>query len=224
MAIFEYVDGLENKYLQSVNLDALQKETGLTLQQLAALAKVGPKVIYKWRYLHKDGSRPDYNTIIRLLQKGATVETLFGVDYNGPIKNGFKILPELASKPEFLKGQEEALKDFEERIERRVIEKLKENGIINDQNEKNNFVFDCEKFLERKSWTIENLAEKLEISSATVLNWKNGRSFPKIETLLKLIDLGATIDELFGHDYAMKLASNTSEAYKPEIKKRVSKK
>ena len=135
MAIFEYVDGLENKYLQSVNLEALQKETGLTLQQLAALAKVGPKVIYKWRYLHKDGSRPDYNTIIRLLQKGATVETLFGVDYNGPIKNGFKILPELASKPEFLKGQEEALKDFEERIERRVIEKLKENGIINDQNE-----------------------------------------------------------------------------------------
>jgi hypothetical protein len=86
--------------------------------------------------LHKDGSRPDYNTIIRLLQKGATVETLFGVDYNGPIKNGFKILPELASKPEFLKGQEEALKDFEERIERRVIEKLKEKGIINDQNEK----------------------------------------------------------------------------------------
>lgn len=89
---------------------------------------------------------------------------------------------------------------------------------------KNNFVFDCEKFLERKSWTIENLAEKLEISSAAVLNWKNGRSFPKIETLLKLIDLGATIDELFGHDYAMKLASNTSEAYKPEIKKRISRK
>ena len=86
------------------------------------------------------------------------------------------------------------------------------------------FVFDCEKLLERKSWTIENLAEKLELSSATVLNWKNGRSLPKIETLLKLIDLGATIDELFGHDYAMKLASNTSEAYKPEIKKRVSKK
>ena len=89
---------------------------------------------------------------------------------------------------------------------------------------KNNFVFDCEKFLERKSWTIENLSEKLELSSATVLNWKNGRSLPKIETLLKLIDLGATIDELFGNDYAMKLASNTSEAYKPEIKKRISRK
>lgn len=89
---------------------------------------------------------------------------------------------------------------------------------------KNDFVFNCENLLNRKNWTIENLAEKLELSSATVLNWKNGRSLPKIETLLKLIDLGATIDELFGLDYAMKLASNTSKAYRPEIKKRISRK
>lgn len=86
------------------------------------------------------------------------------------------------------------------------------------------FVFDCEKFLERKNWSVEELSEKLELSSSAIFNWKNGRSLPKIETLFKFIDLGATIDELFGHDYAMKLASNTSEAYRPEIKKRVSKK
>jgi len=71
----------ENKYLQKVNLEALQKETGLDMKGLADLAGIGPKVVYKWAYLHKDSSRPDYNAIVRLLQKGATVETLFGVDY-----------------------------------------------------------------------------------------------------------------------------------------------
>lgn len=78
------MDGLDNKYLQKVNLEALQKETGLTLAEIAELANIGPKVVYKWRYLHKDGSRPDYNTIVRLLLKGATVETLFGVEYKKP--------------------------------------------------------------------------------------------------------------------------------------------
>ena len=78
------MDGLDNKYLQKVNLEALQKETGLTLAEIAELANIGPKVVYKWRYLHKDGSRPDYNTIVRLLLKGATVETLFGVEYKRP--------------------------------------------------------------------------------------------------------------------------------------------
>lgn len=82
MAIFERMDEPENKYLQKVNLNALQKETGLDLKGLADLAEIGPKVVYKWAYLHKDSSRPDYNAIIRLLLKGATVKTLFGVDYD----------------------------------------------------------------------------------------------------------------------------------------------
>ena len=75
------MDESENKYLQKVNLEALQKETGMTLAELANLAKIGPKVIYKWRYMHKDSSRPDYNAIVRLFEKGASVETLFGVEY-----------------------------------------------------------------------------------------------------------------------------------------------
>ena len=86
------------------------------------------------------------------------------------------------------------------------------------------FVFDCDQFLKRTGFTVKELSEKLGCSSSAILSWKRGDSFPKIEMLAKLIDLGATIFEIFGHEYAMKLASNTSEAYKPEIKKRVSKK
>lgn len=121
MAIFSYMDGLENKYLQKVNLEALQKETGMTLAELASLAQIGPKVIYKWRYMHKDSSRPDYNTIIRLLEKGATVETLFGIEYKGRPCNPIVLdetqfspqMRELFRHPEFVSGMEKALADVE---------------------------------------------------------------------------------------------------------------
>lgn len=75
------MDELENKFLHSINLDALKKETGMTIEEIAKLAGIGPKVVYKWQYMHKDGSRPDFNAIVKLLQAGASTETLFGVDY-----------------------------------------------------------------------------------------------------------------------------------------------
>ena len=71
MAIFRCMSESENKYLQKVNLEALQKETGLDMKGLADLAGIGPKVVYKWAYLHKDSSRPDYNAIVRLLSAHA---------------------------------------------------------------------------------------------------------------------------------------------------------
>lgn len=132
MANFVYMDGLDNKYLQKVNLKALQKETGMTLAELAELAQIGPKVIYKWSYMHKDSSRPDYNAIVRLFQKGATVETLFGVDYKGPVKPpvlGGSLPPEIANDPEHAAGMEWGLKDIEAKIEARVLAKLKAKGI-----------------------------------------------------------------------------------------------
>ncbi|WP_405343600.1 hypothetical protein [Fibrobacter sp.] len=115
MAIFEYMSETENKYLQKVNLETLQKETGLDMKGLADLAGIGPKVVYKWAYLHKDSSRPDYNAIVRLLQKGATVETLFGVDYAAT----HKLAPEpvsAAPSPEFIKAHPELLEGMREQL------------------------------------------------------------------------------------------------------------
>jgi hypothetical protein len=132
MAIFDNMDGLENKYLQKVNLEALQKETGMSLPELAKLAEIGPKVIYKWAYMHKDSSRPTYNALVKLIEKGASVETLFGVEYKGPVKPpviGGQLPPELANNPEFAAGQQRALKDIESKIEARITAKLKAKGI-----------------------------------------------------------------------------------------------
>lgn len=74
------MDDTENKFLHAIDLDELKKETGMSLEELASLAEIGPKVIYKWQYMHKDSSRPSFNAIVRMLQKGATTKTLFGVE------------------------------------------------------------------------------------------------------------------------------------------------
>ena len=103
------MDDMENKFLHKVNLDSLQKETGMDLKELASLAGIGPKVIYKWQYIHKDSSRPDYNAVVRLLEKGATVETLFGVEYRRTVP------AEVAGNPDFLASVERALSNVKAR-------------------------------------------------------------------------------------------------------------
>ena len=124
------MDGLDNKFLQKVNLEALQKETGMTLAELAELAKIGPKVIYKWRYMHKDSSRPDYNAIVRLLEKGATVETLFGVDYK-PKNSAPSIPPELSNDPDFQKGLQQSIDAKVSATVKTELEKiLKQKGLL----------------------------------------------------------------------------------------------
>lgn len=134
LAIFEFMDGLDNKFLQKVNLEALQKETGMSLVELAELAKIGPKVIYKWRYMHKDSSRPDYNAIVRLLEKGATVETLFGVDYkpNKLVQNSApSIPPELSNDPDFQKGLQQSIDAKVSATVKTELEKiLKQKGLL----------------------------------------------------------------------------------------------
>lgn len=109
----------ENKYLQKVNLEALQKETGLDMKGLADLAGIGPKVVYKWAYLHKDSSRPDYNAIVRLLQKGATTKTLFGVD---AATHKPAVPSEIARDSEFQEGLQAAM---DAKIEAKVDAKVK---------------------------------------------------------------------------------------------------
>ncbi|WP_295099310.1 hypothetical protein [uncultured Fibrobacter sp.] len=82
----------------------------MDLKELASLAGIGPKVIYKWQYMHKDSSRPDYNAVVRLLEKGATVETLFGVEYRGR-----SVPAEVSENPDFQAGVVKALADKKSR-------------------------------------------------------------------------------------------------------------
>ena len=94
-----------------------------------------PKGVYNWS---KDksayGTRPSYNDIIRLLQKGATVETLFGVDYKGPVKPpvlGGPLPPEFANDP----AENSSTNSFMETPEFKAklaqsIKELKAKGVI----------------------------------------------------------------------------------------------
>jgi len=68
--------------LHKISIEKLSKDTGLPVEEIAKLAGISEaRNLGKWAQEKPNGSRPNYNAIVRLLQKGATVETLFGVDY-----------------------------------------------------------------------------------------------------------------------------------------------
>lgn len=74
---------MEKDFLHKIDLNSLQKEVKKDLDEIANLVHLkNPKGIYKWSKDQFDyGTRPSFNAIVRLLEHGATVETLFGVDY-----------------------------------------------------------------------------------------------------------------------------------------------
>lgn len=72
---------MENDFLQKVDLTLLQKDTKMSLAQIAELVEINPKAVYKWAYAKDDGgSRPTYNAIRLLKEKGASDKALFGLD------------------------------------------------------------------------------------------------------------------------------------------------
>ncbi|PBC75328.1 hypothetical protein SAMN02745108_02823 [Fibrobacter intestinalis] len=95
---------------RKVNIKAVMSETGLTLEQLAELAEMrNSKAIYKWAYdREKNGIRPTYETLAKLLEAGASVESLFGVNY----KAGEKIIEKELTPDDFMRGLKKALADL----------------------------------------------------------------------------------------------------------------
>ena len=124
MAIFGNMESSDNKYLHNIDLKSLSKETGLNYKELAQLAKIGPKVVYKWHYSHNDSSRPDYNALVRLLQLGATTETLFGVTCKPK-----QTAPAVPS-PDFIAAHPDLLEGLQEQL----IADLKKRGIFSEDN------------------------------------------------------------------------------------------
>ena len=119
MVIFTNMDESENKFLHKINLETLKKETGKTIEEIAKLVGIGPKVVYKWQYMHKDGSRPDFNAVVKLLQAGASTETLFGV--SSKPQQSASVLP-----PEFVKVNPEFVEGFREQL----MEDLMKKGLV----------------------------------------------------------------------------------------------
>jgi transcriptional regulator with XRE-family HTH domain len=54
------------------------------------------------------------------------------------------------------------------------------------------------------------LAKALGINPANVSEWEGGNGFPSYQVIKKLLEMGATVEELFGISYKT-LATNTSK-------------
>jgi transcriptional regulator with XRE-family HTH domain len=113
---------MKNDYLHKISVKELSKDMGLTADEIAKLAGIKTaRNLGKWAQSKPDGSRPNYNAFISLLQNGATVETLFGVNY-AEIHNYVPKLPLEPddspmdyNDPKFIDALEKGLKIIEER-------------------------------------------------------------------------------------------------------------
>lgn len=111
---FAYFYSVDNDFLHKINLELLKKETGLSIEGIGELSQMkNPKGVYNWsKDKANNGTRPSYNAIVRLLENGATVETLFGVDYvrKKPVEPSPP--PHVLNDPEFKESLEDLMVDI----------------------------------------------------------------------------------------------------------------
>lgn len=102
------------EFLHNIDVNALKSELELDVQDIAELAGITENGVYKWAWPKvKNGTRPTYNAILRMLERGATVKTLFGIDY---VEKRKDVLPEIDKgifdSPEFQEGVAKAIEDM----------------------------------------------------------------------------------------------------------------
>jgi len=125
---------VEDSFLHKINLNALKNEVGIDSAEGIGnfLQMKNPKGVYNWA---KDksayGSRPSYNDLVRLLEKGATVETLFGIDYSDRSSAPVTVPPEIMNDPAFREGLQESIKaKVDAVVSEQVTAILKAKGLI----------------------------------------------------------------------------------------------
>lgn len=100
-------------FLHKIDVNALRTELNKDVADIAKLADITENGVFKWSWeKSKNGTRPSYNAIIKLLRAGASVETLFGVDYNRMKKNSAKHEPYDYDSPEFKSAVAKALEEL----------------------------------------------------------------------------------------------------------------
>lgn len=111
---------METEFLHKINVPKLLEETGLDISGLASLLDIDEQTINRWsKDKSNNGNRPKYNAIVRMLMKGATTETLFGIKSKPKVElQKINNVRELIGTPIF---QEELVKALEE---------LKSRGLI----------------------------------------------------------------------------------------------
>lgn len=106
---------VENDFLHKINLEQLQREVKRSVVEIGKLVEMkNPNGVYKWaKSQYENGSRPSYNSLIKLLKEGATVKTLFGIEPKSPVDSDS--VPDEFNTPEFKAGVARAIKEMKEK-------------------------------------------------------------------------------------------------------------
>ena len=102
-------------FLSKVDLEGLKRELGMSaVEEIGAFVNLAnPKGAYNWAKDQDDhGTRPSYNAVVRMLQRGASTKTLFGVEQHpiGGVKEIPPYLKKIMNHPEFIAGLDAAYK------------------------------------------------------------------------------------------------------------------
>lgn len=121
---------MDNEFLHRINIEALKKELNLDVPSIAKLAGISENGVYKWAWpKESNGARPSFNAVIKLLQAGASSETLFGIK-----TQPFAVPPEIANDPEFRAGFQKAIDAIDAKVDAAISAKLddalKAKGLI----------------------------------------------------------------------------------------------
>ncbi|SHH25794.1 hypothetical protein SAMN05720766_10976 [Fibrobacter sp. UWH9] len=72
---------MDTNFTAKVNLDLLQKDMDMSQRQIAELVELNEKALYKWSYdKDRGGTRPTYDAIKVLLENGASINAIFGIE------------------------------------------------------------------------------------------------------------------------------------------------
>ena len=105
---------MDNEFLHRINIEALKKELNLDVPSIAKLAGISENGVYKWAWpKESNGARPSFNAVIKLLQAGASCETLFGVNYKTQLPEA-AIVPsqDFLNNPSVKEGLDNAFEAF----------------------------------------------------------------------------------------------------------------
>lgn len=115
--------------MHKISIKKISEDTGLSAEEVAKLAGIKTaKNLGKWAQSKPDGARPNYNAFVRLFQAGATVETLFGVDYKPK-----QTAPAVPS-PDFIAAHPDLLEGLQEQLMTDIMADLKKKGIFSEDN------------------------------------------------------------------------------------------
>lgn len=66
-------------------------------------------------------------------------------------------------------------------------------------------------FMDRKGYTLKDVADKLDITAQSVFAFRSGDSLPRFDKVFTLVEDGMTLYEIFGTELAEKLTAGMKE-------------